>query len=137
MKLRQLAFSFLFFTTISAITTVKAQTVAPEQLVGTWNWKTVIDPETGDDLGLDRLTMGLASEIKTEFKKDNNYVERKLKPGSTEYSTTNGEWKLEEKDILSLKAKDKWRPATILKMSGDSLLLQMNPKMNILMIKQK
>ncbi len=106
-------------------------------MVGTWTWKTIIDAETKEDLGIDMVTMGMASEVKTEFKKDKTYVESKLRKGSTEYSTTNGEWKFESNDMLNLKSKDKWRPSKVVKISNDSLLLQMNPKMLLLMIKQK
>lgn len=138
MKTKILSFSiFALFLFTSATTNTKVQTNLSEKLVGTWTWKTIIDAETKEDLGIDMVTMGMASEVKTEFKKDKTYIESKLRKGSAEYSTTNGEWKFESNDVLNLKSKDKWRPSKVLKISNDSLLLQMNPKMLLLMIKQK
>ncbi len=107
-----------------------------EKLIGTWLWKTIIDAESGEDMGIEVLTMGLTSEIKTEFRGDKTYVESKLKSGSNKHSETTGEWKI-EMDKLSLKSNDKWRPATIIKMTNDSLLLQMNKNMLLLMLKQE
>jgi hypothetical protein len=129
--------TILSFIALIVLTSAKPiEKDSSEKLIGTWIWKTVIDGETNEDMGIDVVTMGMASEVKTEFKKDKTYIESKLRKGTTEYSTTNGEWKTED-DILSLKAKDKWRPSKILKISNDTLVLQMNPKMNLLMIKQK
>jgi hypothetical protein len=129
--------TLLSFIALIVLTSAKpVEKDSSEKLIGTWIWKTVIDGETKEDMGIDVVTMGMASEVKTEFKKDKTYIESKLRKGTKEYSTTNGEWKTED-DILSLKAKDKWRPSKILKISNDSLLLQMNPKMHLLLIKQK
>lgn len=127
---------FCLFTLLILTSTTTIQTDSSEKLIGTWIWKTILDGETNQDMGIDMVTMGMASEVKTEFKKDKTYIESKLRKGTTEYSTTTGEWKIED-EILKLKIKDKWRPSKILKMSNDSLLLQMNPKMHLLMIKQK
>lgn len=134
---KMLLMPVLLFLFAFATSNANAQTHTADKLVGTWTWKTIIDPETGSDMGIETLTMGMASEVKTEFKKDNTYVESKIRSGSTEYSTVNGEWKLEENNILSLKAKEKWRPGKLIQLTNDSLLLQMNPKMNLLMLKQK
>lgn len=138
MKTKIIALSLLviFFLT-SATKMANVQSDKSEKLIGIWIWKTVIDAETNEDLGIDMITMGMASEVKTEFKKDNTYIESKLRNGSTEYSNVNGEWKIENDEILNLKAKDKWRPSKILKLSNDSLLLQMNPKMKLLMMRKK
>jgi len=108
-----------------------------DKLIGTWKWAIAINSETNEEMGIEAMTMGMATEVKTEFKKDKTFVESKMRKGSTEYSTTSGEWKLESGDILNLKPKEKWQPKKILKLSNDSLLLQMNPQMNLLMIKQK
>ncbi len=138
MKTKIFALSLLsLFVFSSAATIGKVQSDLSEKIIGTWIWKTIIDTETQQDMGLDMVTMGMAAEVKTEFKKDKTYIESKLRKGTTEYSTTNGEWKLESDEILNLKAKDKWRPGKIVKVTKDSLLLQMNPKMTLLMIRQK
>lgn len=134
MKIKVIIFSLFTLLILTSTTTI--QTDSSEKLIGTWIWKTILDGETNQDMGIDMVTMGMASEVKTEFKKDKTYIESKLRKGTTEYSTTTGEWKIED-EILNLKIKDKWRPSKILKMSNDSLLLQMNPKMHLLMIKQK
>lgn len=128
-------FALLLFT--SAKTSNHAVKDLSEKLIGTWIWTTVLDVETKENMGIDIITMGMASEVKTEFKKDNTFTESKLRKGTTEYSTTVGEWKIENEEILNLKIKDKWRPSKILKISNDSLLLQMNPKMTLVMIKKK
>lgn len=47
-----------------------------------------------------------------------------------------GEWKIEN-DKLSLRSNYKWTPATVIRMTNDSLLLQINPNMELLMLKQK
>lgn len=128
---------------VALLVFTSAQTITPpqsgmaEKLIGTWTWTTVIDGETNQDMGIDIVTMGMATEVKTEFKKDNTYIESKLRKGSTEYSNVNGEWKLEGDDVLNLKSKEKWRPSKILKLRNDSLLVQMNPKMHLLMLKKK
>lgn len=129
----------LFLSVIGLLVFASAQkqTDVSQKLIGTWKWTTVFDAETNQDMGIDMLTMGMAAEIKTEFRKDNTYTESKLRKGTTEYSTTNGEWKLEDNEILSLKMKEKWRPAKILKLSNDTLMLQINQKMHLLLIKQK
>ncbi len=127
-------FALLVFT--SAKTTTETSDVS-ERLIGTWVWRTVLDGQTKEDTGIDIVTMGMASEVKTEFKKDNTYVESKMRKGTTEYSTTTGEWKLEGDEILNMKAKDKWRPAKIVRMANDSLLLQMNPKLVLVLVKKK
>lgn len=134
MKAKITILSFLTLLIFTSASTTK--TDSSEKIIGTWVWKTILDGETNQDMGIDMVTMGMASEVKTEFKKDKTYIESKLRKGTTEYSTTTGEWKIED-EILNLKIKDKWRPSKILKMSNDSLLLQMNPKMHLLMIKQK
>jgi hypothetical protein len=138
MKSKIIAASFvalLVFTSAQTIT--PPQSGMAEKLIGTWTWTTVIDGETNQDMGIDIVTMGMATEVKTEFKKDNTYIESKLRKGSTEYSNVNGEWKLEGDDVLNLKSKDKWRPSKVLKLRNDSLLIQMNPKMHLLMLKKK
>ena len=135
-KIISLSLIVIFFLT-SATKKTNVQSDKSEKLIGIWIWKTVIDAETNEDLGMDMITMGMASEVKTEFKKDKTYIESKLRNGSTEYSNVNGEWKIENDEILNLKAKDKWRPSKILKLSSDSLLLQMNPKMKLLMMRKK
>lgn len=127
--------AILILTSASKIT--KSQSDLSDKIIGTWIWKTIIDSQNNEDLGIDIVTMGMASEVKTEFKKDKTYIESKLRKGTTEYSTTNGEWKIENDEVLNLKAKDKWRPSKIIKISNDTLLLQMNPKMILVMIKQK
>jgi Domain of unknown function (DUF5004) len=137
-KSRILVLSFcVLFIFCSSTTARKIQFDLSETIVGTWIWKAVLDAETGQDMGLDMVTMGMATEVKIEFKKDQTYVESKLRKGNAEYSTTNGEWKIDNDEILNLKGKDKWRPSKILKFSNDFLLLQMNAKMNLLMIRQK
>jgi len=108
-----------------------------DKLIGIWKWNTVINSQTNEDMGIDVVTMGMATEVKTEFRKDNTYIESKLRKGSTEYSTTTGEWKIEKDEVLNLKPKDTWKPSKILKLSNDTLLLEMNPQMNLLMIKEK
>ena len=125
----------LFLTSATKMTNVTSD--KSEKIIGIWIWKTVIDTETNEDLGIDMITMGMASEVKTEFKKDKTYIESKLRNGSTEYSNVSGEWKIENDEILNLKAKDKWRPSKILKLSNDSLLVQMSPKMKLLMLRKK
>ena len=138
MKTKTFALSLIGILFLTSTTTItNFQSDKSEKLIGNWIWKTVIDAETNEDLGIEMVTMGMASEVKTEFKKDNTYIESKLRKGSTEYSNVNGEWKIENDEILNLKAKDKWKPSKILKLSKDSLLLQMNPKMKLLMIRQK
>lgn len=128
-------FAVLVLTSATSIKTVQSD--LSEKLIGTWQWNTIIDAETKESMGLDMVTMGMASEVKTEFKKDKTYIESKLKKGTTDWSNVSGEWKIEDGDVLNLKAKDKWRPSKVVKMSNDSLLLQMNPKMLLLMIKKK
>lgn len=138
MKSKIVAASF-----VALLVFTSAQTISPpqsgmaEKLIGTWTWTTVIEGETNQDMGIDIVTMGMATEVKTEFKKDNTYIESKLRKGSTEYSNVDGEWKLEGDDVLNLKSKDKWRPSKVLKLRNDSLLIQMNPKMHLLMLKKK
>ena len=127
--------AILILTSASKITT--NQSDLSEKIIGTWIWKTIIDSQNNEDLGIDMVTMGMASEVKTEFKKDKTYIESKLRKGTTEYSTTIGEWKIENDEVLNLKAKDKWRPSKIIKISNDTILLQMNPKMILVMVKQK
>lgn len=135
-KILSLSVIAIFFLT-SATKPTNVKPDKSEELIGTWIWTTILDAETDQDLGIDMVTMGMASEVKTEFKKDKTYIESKLRNGSTEYSNVNGEWKIENEEILSLKAKDKWRPSKIVKLANDSLVLQMNPKMKLLMIRKK
>lgn len=135
-KITMLSLLALFICTSATIKT-DVQSDKSDKLIGTWVWSTILDASTNQDMGLDMVTMGMTSEVKTEFKKDKTYIESKLKKESSDYATVKGEWKLEPNDILSLKAKDKWRPIKILKMANDSLVLQMNPKMNLVMVKQK
>ncbi len=138
MKSKILSISLLAILVLSGATiTTKVQSDLADKLIGTWIWKTVIETETKQDLGLDMVTMGIASEVKTEFKKDNTYTDSKLIKGRTEYSHINGEWKIENNETLNFKSKDKWMPSKILKISNDSLLLQMNSKFTLLMVKQK
>jgi len=137
MKTKPFILLFLTLVVLTSETASRFQSDLSDKLIGTWIWKTVIDAETNQDLGLDMVTMGIASEVKTEFKKDKTYIESKLAKGSSEYSKVNGEWNLENDEILNLKSKDKWRPSKILKLSNDSLMLQMNPKMILLMLREK
>lgn len=136
MKTHIFSFAILTFLLFTSATS-KVQSDLSEKIIGTWNWKTVIDVETKQDMGIDMMTMGMASDVKTEFKKDNTYIESKLKKGSTEYSNIQGEWKIENNETLLLKAKEKWTPSKVLKLSNDSLLVQMNPKMILVMVKEK
>lgn len=108
-----------------------------DQLIGKWNWITVINKATSEESGIELITMGLATEVNTEFKADNTYIESKLRKGKTEYSTIKGEWKIENTDILATKYKDKWQKSKILKLSNDTIILEMNSQMNLLLIKQK
>ncbi len=108
-----------------------------DQVVGKWKWVTIINSSTNEEAGLELVTMGLASDVKVEFKEDNTYVESKRRKAGAEYSTLSGEWKIEKDAILSTKQKDKWISMRILKLSNDSLLLEMNKDMNLLMIKEK
>ncbi len=136
---RRLIFTGLFisFLTLSDSTSgMISENDLKKKLIGIWLWQTVFDSETGEDMGIQEVTMGMATEVKTEFRMDHIYVESKLRKGSSEYSTTEGEWRLENNKVLAMKSKEKWSSVNILKLSEDSLLLEINPKMNLLMIKQ-
>ncbi|MGV3695821.1 lipocalin family protein [Flavobacterium sp.] len=134
MKAKNVALSII---ALLVLMSVAPQDDTSKKLIGTWKWANVINGETNEEMGIDMVTMGMASEVKTEFKTGGSYVESKLRTGATEYSTTNGEWKLEGDDVLNMKPKDKWRPSKILKFTKDSLIIQMSPKMNLLLVKQK
>lgn len=73
---------FALFILTSATTINKFQDDPSEKLIGTWIWKTIIDPESGEDMGIEVSMMGITSEIKTEFRTDKTYVESKLKAGN-------------------------------------------------------
>ena len=125
------------FILTSARTLQETQSEVSQKIIGTWMWNNVIDAETNKEMGIGMVTMGMASEVKTVFKKDGTFEESKLRKDSKEWSTNHGEWKMEDKETLNMKPKDKWKPSKILKLTDDSLLLQMSPTMNLLMIRQK
>ncbi len=107
-------------------------------LVGTWKWHTVINTSTNDTLGLEMLTMGMAREVKTEFRDDHTYTEIKNKLEGDGASKKVGEWKLEENNtVLSMKTKEKWVPGKILKLTPDTLILQPREPFGHILIKQR
>ena len=129
--------SFLLFMLLFVSTAFKYSSELKDQVVGKWKWVTIINSSTNEEAGLELVTMGLASDVNVEFKEDNTYVESKRRKAGAEYSTLVGEWKIENDAILSTKQKDKWISMKILKLSNDSLLLEMNKDMNLLMVKEK
>ncbi|OYU81896.1 MAG: hypothetical protein CFE23_03205 [Flavobacterium sp. BFFFF1] len=138
MKIRVFILSTVSLLFLTSATPVKQNGIGiSEKLIGTWTWTTFISAETKQELSMEAFTQMQVKEMKTEFRSDNTYIESKLKKGNKDYITVNGEWKVENEEILSLKEKANWTPAKILKFANDSLLLQMNPKIVLLMVKQK
>ncbi|MFY7971948.1 MAG: hypothetical protein ACOVOO_08400 [Flavobacteriales bacterium] len=132
----------IFTLIISAILMMSATLVnfgdpKEDKLIGVWKWSKVINKTTGEESGIDAILMGMASEVKMEFKADHTYIESKLRKGSTTYSNYQGQWKFENDETLSTYQKEKWTSNKIEKFTADSLLMQMNPQMSILMIKEK
>lgn len=136
---KSLVVLFLAFLTLSSMTSFNLEREAVEKsLLGTWNWQTVIDARTDEDMGLEMITMGMAKEIKTEFRKDYNYIEYKNKLKGEGYSSTEGIWRLSEDGIeLSMSRKGKTTAARIIRLDKDSLLLEMRYPYQILMVKEK
>ncbi len=108
-------------------------------ILGVWKWEAIINSENNEKEDISMVTNGLASEVKTEYKKDYTYIEYKNKlQGEEGYSKNEGQWKLEKKGtILSHNSKGKWRPSKIFKLTKDTLLIGMRGPIQLLMIKEK
>lgn len=105
------------------------------KVIGTWNWSSVLNPKTNEINGIEDLTMGVGKKVKTIFFSNHTYNEIKFR-SEKDSSIVKGEWKLESENILSLKSKDKWRPSKIVKLNHDTLILEMNPMMNLILTKK-
>jgi lipocalin-like protein len=124
MALAAMAFSLLSFVIADK-----------KDLIGTWRWVHVKNTQSNETIPVEKMTM--SKEVKTSFKEDGTYAESKSKDDGS-VSTINGEWKLEEDGkVLSLKSSDKWRPAKIVQLSADSLIVEMRPAMQLVMVKEK
>lgn len=109
-----------------------------QSILGIWKWMKVINSETKEEAGIEMITMGMAKEVKTEFLKDGSYLEHKWREGKSEPSTIKGEWKLEaDGKMLSMKPKENWMETPVILLTEDSLIIQMHPTMQLLMIKEK
>ena len=107
-------------------------------IIGKWKWVNLFNPETQDSLGLYLLTMGMAKEVFTEYKEDNTFIEYKNKLDKEGFSETKGEWKLEDNNsTLKLKPKEKWMSSKIIKLSADTLIVEIRSPFQLLMVKQK
>jgi hypothetical protein len=110
-----------------------------KKILGVWKWEAIINSESNEKEDLSIVTNGLATEVKTEYKKDHTYIEYKNKlQGEEGYSKNKGQWKLEKKgSILNHNSKGKWRPSKIFKLTKDTLLIGMRGPIQLLMIKEK
>jgi hypothetical protein len=82
--------------------------------------------------------MGLAKEIKTEFKEDSTYVEYKNKLKGEGYAIINGFWIIDsETKTLKSKAKDQWISSKIIYFTKDTLIIEIRKPMHLLMVKEK
>ena len=126
---------FLFFISVSFTVTDPEMEI---QLLGTWKWVHLINSETNEIAGLEQLTMGMAKEVKTEFKADSIYIEYKNTLNSNELSSNKGLWYYDKKNnALMMKPKDKWLSSKIVRFSKDTIVLEMMKPMNLLMIREK
>jgi hypothetical protein len=123
---------------ILAFSLVSFMVADQKELIGTWRWVHVKNAQTNETMDIEKLTMGMSKEVKTTFKEDGTYAENKSKADGSGVSTTTGEWKLEEDGrVLSMKTNDKWRPAKIVQFTKDSLVVEMRPSMQLVMVKEK
>ncbi|HEX2534065.1 MAG TPA: lipocalin family protein [Chitinophagaceae bacterium] len=111
---------------------------AKGDLVGTWRWVHIINTQSGETMDIEKGTMGMTKEVKTELKADDTYAEHKLRKEDDKVSTTTGTWKLEaEGTVLNLSTGEKERPARIIRLSGDTLTIAMRGHMQLVMVKEK
>ncbi len=137
-NIKQLLISSLLLLTLCSMTNLPQVINNGNELIGTWKWVHVTNSETKEILGLDMLTMGLAKEIKTEFKEDSTYVEYKNKLKGEGYAMTNGLWVIDsETKTLKSKAKDQWISSKIIYLTKDTLIIEMRKPMHLLMVKEK
>ena len=130
--------TFLLFITLTSLTLFPGNKIAKEDLIGTWKWVTLKNGDTGEDLGIEMLTMGMAKEVKVEFRSDFTYSEIKNKLEGDGFSETKGEWALEDNNtVLNMKPKDKWMPSKIVSFEGDTLIVDMRSPMQLVMVKVK
>ncbi|MEI7979301.1 MAG: hypothetical protein WCI53_10690 [Bacteroidota bacterium] len=137
-NLQHLLISSLLLLTLGSMTNLPQDKATGNELIGTWKWIHVTNSETQQILGLDILTMGLAKEIKTEFKQDSTYVEYKNKLKGEGYAMINGLWGIiSETKTLKMKAKDQWISSKIIYLTKDTLIIEIRKPMHLLMIKEK
>lgn len=109
-------------------------------ILGTWKWDKVKMTQTGETMEVGILLGGMATDVRTEFKDNGMYIEHKNKLGSDSLvASKEREWKLESNNtILKLKNKaDEWESSAIKKITKDTLILEMTPEMQMIMLKVK
>ncbi|WP_181368937.1 DUF5004 domain-containing protein [Flavobacterium pallidum] len=136
MKIKIIAFSIVTLAVLSSSKMIPPQQGISQQLIGTWKWNAFINTKIGQTLSIEVFSQMAVKEMKTEFRSDNTYTESKLKKGSTEFTTLEGTWKVENEATLSMKEKGDWRAAKIVKFANDSLVLEIAPQVNLLMVRE-
>ncbi len=120
------------------IVTLSSFVITKKELVGTWRWLNIVNSQSGEKIDIQKMTMGMAKEMKMEFKDDNSYLEHKTNSEDGKISTTSGEWKLEvEGTVLNMKTNEKWRPSKIISFSSDTLIIEMRGPMHLVLVKEK
>ena len=111
---------------------------APAEIVGSWKWVHVLNTASRQKLSVQDFTMGLGKDILTNFKADGSYAEAKTAASDNTVSTTSGEWKLEKNGtVLAMKPKEKWMQAKIIVSTADSLIVEMRPELQLVMVRVK
>lgn len=108
------------------------------QLLGTWNWVHMTDTEAEKVLSLSDMTMGLATKVQFEFKTDSIYFENKNKLNATSMISNSGKWYLDEQTgILYMSSKGKWNASQIIRLTADTMVLEMRKPLQLLLVREK
>ncbi len=102
------------------------------KILGIWKYKSMIKP--------DGTESAFPFNAKMEILPDSVYFEYKEKlDGSGEMTRgLKGQWKLEANNtVLSLKSKTTWKPANIVKLTADSLMVEASSGSKLLFLKEK
>ena len=112
--------------------------ITKQELVGTWRWIHVLNSNTGQEMNVSELTMGMAKEVKTQFKDENTYVELTTNTEDNSVSTKEGQWELaKDGATLTMISKGKTLPSKIVSLRNDTLVVEMRSPMNLVMVKEK
>lgn len=109
-----------------------------KELLGTWRWVHVQNTSSGEIMDVGMLTMNMSKDVKTELKDDGSFIEHKVSAEDGSVSKNDGEWTLEENGtVIKMKMNEKWRSSKILKLTADTLLVEIRSPMNLLMVREK